>query len=163
MYFIPNIYLYLACCSSFYHRIVMVGFSIPYTTVSSLVYSPSPESRFFYTWNGRAYQHHHSVCHYMVVLSHNHTSTLLLFPTGTSIRHTTSEEFEKVSAIFTSTWDKQKSSCHKVDCVFVVSNSALKKRWNTYRKQLQGEHQTVEKHFHGTTLVQNHTHSSALY
>jgi len=89
----------------------------------------------------------------MVVLSHNHTSTLLLFPTGTSIRQATSEEFEKVSAIFTSTWHKQKGSCPNVECVFVVSNSALKKRWNTYRKQLQSEHQTVEKHFHGTTLM----------
>jgi len=37
-------------------------------------------------------------------LSHNHTSTLLLFPTGTSIRQATSEEFEKVSAISLHLW-----------------------------------------------------------
>ena len=67
------------------------------------------------------------------------------------IRPATSEEFAEISARFTKAW--KKGWCHPVDQVFVITNSTLQRKWNAYKYRLQD--QSVEEHYHGTTLTCN--------
>ena len=67
------------------------------------------------------------------------------------IRPATSEEFAEISARFTKAW--KKGQCPPVDQVFVITNSTLQRKWNAYKYRLQD--QSVEEHYHGTTLTCN--------
>ena len=69
------------------------------------------------------------------------------------IRQANQQEFSRVSQQFTRDWNRRKGTCPKVDCVYVVSNSALEVRWRAHKQNLQN--QIVEEYYHGTTLVCN--------
>ena len=68
-----------------------------------------------------------------------------------SIDRHTGSEFVTVSLKFTRTWVH--GPCPTIDFVFAISNNSLKQRWVAYRQVLSD--QTIEEHFHGTTLACN--------
>ena len=69
-----------------------------------------------------------------------------------TIRVLGQSELSSVQAYFQSQWAKEKGKCPPITCVFEITNTQLKARWDAYRQTLLGGHQYVEQHYHGTKL-----------
>ena len=76
------------------------------------------------------------------------------------IRPANEDEFAKVNAKFITAWRLEKGPCPSVYQVFVITNPTLQQRWKTYKWKLQN--QSVEEHFHGTTITCNITATEVL-
>lgn len=75
------------------------------------------------------------------------------------IHRASQQEFATVQSSFLQKWAKGQSPLN-VDFIFVVTNYSLQQRWQTYRQSLTI--QTVEEHYHGTTLTCDITNTGQL-
>ena len=70
------------------------------------------------------------------------------------------QEFTMVTKKFREKWVK--GNCPEVDYVFTVSNTKLRKRWDTYKGTLDHSQSHSEEYFHGTKLKCDIINSSRL-
>ncbi len=77
-----------------------------------------------------------------------------------NIRVATRQEQSGITATFQQKWAKDKGSCPPVSSVYIITNTQLTQRWQTYKSGLQNK--VVEQYYHGTKLTCNITVNSAL-
>lgn len=77
-----------------------------------------------------------------------------------NIKKVPSKVFAKISAQFKVRWAAQKGDCPRVEYVFSITNTSLKKRWDDYREGLQIK--SVEEQYHGTILSCDIIHTKLL-
>ena len=69
-----------------------------------------------------------------------------------------SEEYAKVTSVFTEQWIKESPQCPAHSAVIVIRNSNLSTRYHKYVERLRtslGKESEIECHFHGTKLMCN--------
>lgn len=76
-----------------------------------------------------------------------------------NIRVATRQEFSVIVGKFQQTWATAKGPCPPVSFVYIITNTQLTQRWQTYQNGLQKK--DVEHFYHGTKLTCNITVTSA--